>query len=324
MDWLSTTLWGLGALAVVASIIPIWRTTRWWVRIWDFPRFQIALLALVVLAVAPLLRPPEGLFDWMFLGSLVGVLLWQSTWVGPYLPGAPRPVKTCEGVVESNRIALLTTNVLQKNRDVHRLIEIIREADPDLVLAVEVDEWWAERLSDGLTARYPNKISYPLSNGYGLALFTRLELIEPRVQFVLDEAIPSVKTGVRLRSGSIVEIYGVHPRPPSVLQDTTERDIELVRVATTIKERGAPAIVLGDLNDVAWSPTTAMFMKTGSLLDPRRGRGFYNTYPARWPGLRYPLDYIFSTPHFKICSMRVLPSFGSDHLPLIAELSLDV
>ena len=120
-----------------------------------------------------------------------------------------------------------------------------------------------------------------------------------------------------------MEIYGVHPRPPSVLQDTTERDIELVRVATKIRERGTPAIVLGDLNDVAWSPTTAMFMKTGSLLDPRRGRGFYNTYPARWPGLRYPLDYIFSTSHFKICSMRVLPSFGSDHLPLIAELSLD-
>jgi len=71
-----------------------------------------------------------------------------------------------------------------------------------------------------------------------------------------------------------VEIYGVHPRPPSLLQDTTERDIELIRVATKIKERGEPAIVLGDLNDVAWSPTTAMFMKTGGLLDPRRGRGF--------------------------------------------------
>jgi endonuclease/exonuclease/phosphatase (EEP) superfamily protein YafD len=323
MDWLSIILWGLGALTVFASIIPIWRSTRWWVRVLDFPRFQIALLALVVLVVTPLLRPPEGPLDWMLLGSLVGVLLWQSTWVGPYLPGAPRAVKTCEGKLESNRIALLTTNVLQKNRDVHRLIEIIREADPDLILAVEVDQWWAEGLSEGLTARYPNKISYPLSNGYGLALFTRLELIEPGVQFILDDAIPSVKTGVRLRSGSIVEIYGVHPRPPSVLQDTTERDIELVRVATKIKERGAPAIVLGDLNDVAWSPTTAMFMKTGGLLDPRRGRGFFNTYPARWPGLRYPLDYIFSTSHFKICSMRVLPSFGSDHLPLLAELSLE-
>ena len=57
MDWLSTILWGLGALTVVASIIPIWRTTRWWVRIWDFPRFQIALLALVVLVSHAALAP---------------------------------------------------------------------------------------------------------------------------------------------------------------------------------------------------------------------------------------------------------------------------
>lgn len=86
------------------------------------------------------------------------------------------------------------------------------------------------------------------------------------------------------------------------------------------KERGAPSIVLGDLNDVAWSPTTLNFMRSGNLLDPRRGRGFYNTYPARWPGLRYPLDYVFSTKHFSVGTMRVLPQFGSDHLPLVAEL----
>jgi endonuclease/exonuclease/phosphatase (EEP) superfamily protein YafD len=206
---------------------------------------------------------------------------------------------------------------------VDRLLEIIRDADPDLVLTVEVDEWWTERLTDGLTARYPHKICYPLSNTYGLALFSRLELVEPEVRFIFDEAIPSIRTDVRLRSGAVVGVYGVHPRPPSVLQDTTGRDIELVRLALEIKARGTPAIVLGDLNDVAWSPTTSILMKSGDLLDPRRGWGFYNTYPARWPGLRYPLDYVFNTRHFKICSMRVLPAFGSDHLPLIAELSLD-
>jgi endonuclease/exonuclease/phosphatase (EEP) superfamily protein YafD len=60
----------------------------------------------------------------------------------------------------------------------------------------------------------------------------------------------------------------------------------------------------------------------GGLLDPRRGRGFYNTYPARLPGLRYPLDYIFNTPHFQVRKMRVLPDFHSDHLPLVAVLHL--
>ena len=95
-------------------------------------------------------------------------------------------------------------------------------------------------------------------------------------------------------------------------------------------DAGAPAHTRASVSDssgvpyflwyVAWSPTTLNFMQSGNLLDPRRGRGFYNTYPARWPGLRYPLDYIFSTKHFSIGTMRVLPAFGSDHLPLVAEL----
>jgi endonuclease/exonuclease/phosphatase (EEP) superfamily protein YafD len=153
-------------------------------------------------------------------------------------------------------------------------------------------------------------------------LFSRLELIQPEVRFLSDEAIPSIKTGVKLRSGAVVTLYGVHPRPPAIGQDSTQRDVELLLVAQEIKDRDAPAVVAGDLNDVAWSPTTHRFLKRGNLLDPRRGRGFYNTYPARWPGLRYPLDYIFCTRHFRICSIKVLPSFGSDHLPLVAELVL--
>jgi endonuclease/exonuclease/phosphatase (EEP) superfamily protein YafD len=153
-------------------------------------------------------------------------------------------------------------------------------------------------------------------------LFSRLELVNPEVRFLFDAAIPSIKTGIKLRSGAIVTLYGVHPRPPSVGQDSTERDVELLLVAQEIKDRRSPAIVLGDLNDVAWSPTTRRFLQAGDLLDPRGGRGFYNTYPARWPGLRYPLDYIFCTREFRICSMRVLPPFNSDHLPLVAEFVL--
>jgi endonuclease/exonuclease/phosphatase (EEP) superfamily protein YafD len=188
---------------------------------------------------------------------------------------------------------------------------------------VEVDEWWTESLKDALRSRYAYNICYPLSNEYGLALFSRLELIEPEVRFILDDAIPSIRTKVRLRSGALVSVYGVHPRPPAIQQDSTERDVELLRVGLEIKACQKPAIVLGDLNDVAWSPTTLNLMRAGDLLDPRRGRGSYNTYPANWPGLRYPLDYVFSTRHFNIRGMRVLPDFGSDHLPLIAELTLE-
>ena len=320
-NWFEFILLALGGLVLVTSVLPLWQTTHWWARLWDFPRFQIAIVALAVIAVTALLSFPVTWFDWLFLVAVLAAAMWQLMWVGPYLPGTHRSVKpSLRAVNDANRIRLLTTNVMLKNRNAGRLLEIIDKSDPDVALAVEVDEWWVEQLTAGLSAKYSQRIVYPLSNGYGLALFSRLDLENPEIRFVFDEAIPSIRTGVRLRSGQLVDLYGVHPRPPSVYQDSTERDVELVRVALEIKERGAPSIVLGDLNDVAWSPTTLNFMRSGNLLDPRRGRGFYNTYPARWPGLRYPLDYVFSTKHFSIGTMRVLPQFGSDHLPLVAEL----
>ena len=314
----------LGTLVVIATLLPIWRSTRWWVRVCDFPRFQVAILAIVVLAAIPFAKWPLAVLDIVLLIAVALSALWQLSWVWRYVPGAPLEVRSSEAPPDApDRIALLTTNVFQKGRDANALLKIVHDANPDLVLAVETDEWWCSQLAEGLSARYPHDLIYPLSNGYGLALFSRLDLVDPSIRFLVDEAIPSIKTGVRLRSGAVVDLYGLHPQPPAPQQDSTERDVELVLVGMEIKRTQRPSIVLGDLNDVAWSPTTSEFMRAGGLLDPRRGRGFFNTYPAGIPGLRYPLDYIFHTPHFSVCDMRVLRRFQSDHLPLIAALCLD-
>jgi endonuclease/exonuclease/phosphatase (EEP) superfamily protein YafD len=322
MDWLAVAFHVLGAATLLVILLPMWRTPRWWVRICDFPRFQVALLALAILVVWPLVRWPVST-DWIVLGAVAAAFIWQMSWVWRYLPGAPTEVRQAkEAAGAPAAIALLTTNVLQKNRDDDRLLRIILNAQADVILAVETDEWWCSQLAAALRSRYPHGLQHPLSNGYGLSLYSRLELIRPQVRFVVDEAIPSIRTGVRLRTGAVIDLYCVHPQPPAVHQDSAERDAELVLVGREIRQRGRPAILLGDLNDVAWSPSTMRFTRAGGLLDPRRGRGFFNTYPARMPGLRYPLDYVFSTPHFEVSLMRVLPEFGSDHLPLIAALHL--
>jgi endonuclease/exonuclease/phosphatase (EEP) superfamily protein YafD len=323
LNILTFVLTGIALLAIGTTLLPIIPLPLWWIRVWDFPRVQLAALLAGSLLGFLLLRPYGNLADWGFIASLAIAFVWQMSWVGPYFRGAPRQMESCTtGENTENAITLLTTNVLQSNRAIDRMVETVLAADPDVFFGVEVDEWWTGKLAQALRDRYPHQLLYPLSNEYGLALFSRLALVEPEVRFVFDDAIPSIRTGVRLRSGAIVSLYGVHPRPPSIQQDSTERDIELLRVAMEIRKRAGPAIVLGDLNDVAWSRTTSQFTRTGELLDPRRGRGFYNTYPARWRGFRYPLDYIFATGHFRIGRMQVLPEMGSDHLPLLAEFTL--
>ncbi len=80
--------------------------------------------------------------------------------------------------------------------------------------------------------------------------------------------------------------------------------------------------MLGDLNDVAWSRTTSLFQKTSKLLDPRRGRGMYNTFHASLPFLRWPLDHFFVSSQFRLVDLRVERSVRADHFPISLSVVL--
>jgi hypothetical protein len=85
------------------------------------------------------------------------------------------------------------------------------------------------------------------------------------------------------------------PRPPVPPTPSYGRDAELVLIGREIDGASRPAVVAGDLNDVAWSSTTTLFQKISGTLDPRVGRGLYNSFHAKSPLLRFPLD-TYSTP----------------------------
>ena len=205
MTALAVVFYLLGVLTVTATVLPIWQSSRWWVRLCDFPRYQVAALAVGLLVAMPLTLGPLTAAELWLLIAIALAALWQVSWIWRYLPGAPLEVPTSTGLDASGRIALLTTNVFQDCRDAGALLQIIDDADPDLILAVETDEWWSSRLTEALRTRYPHVLTYPLSNGYGMSIFSRLELLQPIVRFLVDDAIPSIKTDVRLRSGAVID-----------------------------------------------------------------------------------------------------------------------
>jgi len=312
------SLLGLGGLLLLATLLPLIRTDAWWVRVLDFPRAQIAALLVLVLA-AWLGFGGRSLPALGFAAALLLAGGYQLARMLPFTTLAPVEMRaaSCE---PGGRITVMVANVLMPNRGADALLRIVDEADPDLLLVVETDAWWDGRLRV-LDARYPHSVKRPLENTYGMHLFSRLPLRGVELRALVEPDVPSVRAEVQLPGGAWIDFHGVHPRPPKPGQDSGPRDAELLIVGREMHETRHPAIVAGDMNDVAWSSTTSLFKRIGGALDPRVGRGTFATFSAKLPRLlRWPLDHVFATPEFGLAELRLLPHFGSDHLPFLITL----
>lgn len=307
------------ALALIAaSFLPLWWTDRWWVRIWDFPRLQVASLLLIVGVSLLFLR--LGRWRWPLVGAVALALAWQGSHFTAYFPPYPKQVASAAHCPPERQVSLLNANVLMGNKQYGKLLKLVDERRPDVLLLLEPGFEW-ERAVGPLNKRYPYSLSEVLPNTYGLILLSRLP-IEGRIEHLLQPGVPSAHMHLRLRNGEKINLHALHPEPPYPGDDSGERDAELVMVGRYVRDMGRASIVMGDLNDVAWSRTSRLFREVAGMGDPRVGRGFYPTYNANYPLLRWPLDHLFVSPHFELMQIDLLPDIGSDHLPIFFRLCL--
>lgn len=307
-------------LLCLLTFLPFSKHRAWWVRIWDFPRLQIACLLTVLLGAVIWLQPWDSPLTWVLLLAGGGALAVQLWWITPYLPLFRREVKTA-AAQSGATLSMLVSNVLAPNRNSSILLKQIREYEPDLVVTLESDLWWQRQL-DSLAERYPHSLKCPLDNLYGMHLYSKLPLEAAELAFLVEEDVPSMHTQIALGVGVRVSLHFLHPAPPSPTEnpESTERDVELLMLARRLEGNENPVIVAGDLNDVAWSRTTRLFRKLSGLLDPRVGRGLYSSFHADYRLLRWPLDHLFHSDHFGLVRLARLAHMGSDHFPLFVEL----
>ncbi len=312
--------WSACALLVAATALPLVPTEDWWVRIFDFPRPHIAALLALALPAAWALLDRRRAAARALLAAMLVALGAQLHRVWPYTPLHPVQAPAAAHCAPEHRLSVLTANLREGNSGAGPFLEEVRRADPDLVFVVEVDRRWVAALRP-LEERYPHRLLHPRDDFWGVALYSRLELVDPEVRHLLSDYVPSLLTGLVLPSGATAEVHGLHPKPPLPGEGTGQRDAELLLAAEAAREGGRAAVVAGDLNAVAWSATTALFQRIGGLLDPRIGRGVFPTFPVwlLWP-LRVPIDHVFFTPEFRLLALERLPDIGSDHLPLLVRL----
>lgn len=307
---------------IAATLLPMLRHYHWLIRGLDFPRLQIAVIAMATFIGQCFFLDMGQLYNSMVTMATFFCLSWQLWWILPYTRIWKKEVQTAEVEHPAQCITILTANVLTPNRQADKLIELVHQYQPDIVVTLESDQWWEDQLKV-LEETMPETIKCPLDNLYGMHVYSRLALHEKNIEFLVEDDVPSMHVLIEMTSGDKVRAHFLHPAPPSPTEnpESIERDAELVVVARSVAETQLPVIVTGDLNDVAWSRTTRLFRKLSGLLDPRVGRGMFNTFHAKYPLLRWPLDHLFHSHHFMVKSIERLPSIGSDHFPLLTRLT---
>jgi len=254
------------------------------------------------------------------VSALVIAIGYHTRKIFPYTIFARRDIKHTENPAT---ISILSSNVLKDNTNYQALQDTVLRLEPDLLLLIEyTPEWQAN--SQWLHEHYSHNVECAYENGFGFAFFSKYELTADQLRFLVCEDIPSIHTQVTLPDGQNIRVIGVHPTPPVPWAEGTawDKDQETMSLAELAKEEDAPTIVAGDFNDTSWSIVMQRFKKESGLLDPRIGRGFFNTFHADHPLISYPIDHIFVSNHFQLNDFRRIKIEGTDHFALFATLHL--
>ena len=314
---------GLIALVTVWGWLPL---DNWWVRGVDFPRIQILVLGVIAWLSLLLFWSQWQAWQWLLFIILSITLTFQLRMVLPYTKLWKKEVQDAKNQPDSQsaQLKIMVSNVLTPNEQKQDLIDLVEQRQPDVLITLESDQKWQDALA-AIETDYPYTVKVPLENLYGIHLYSKLELIDPEVKYLMVDDIPSIHTQIKLQCGRIIWLYCLHPMPPSPTEadKSTTRDAELLMVGRHIKESEQIAILAGDLNDVAWSKTTRRFQRISGLLDPRIGRSFINTFHVKYPFLRWALDHLFHSACFTVVNIERLPSIGSDHFPVLTTLQYE-
>jgi endonuclease/exonuclease/phosphatase (EEP) superfamily protein YafD len=311
-------------LFLIPSLASATRFDQWWIRAFDFPRLQISILISLIIVAAIIVFDFSKVIHFIAVALLLVSLIYQVEKIYPYTWFAKKEVMKFEDGDPTDNISILVSNVLTPNEDYHKLLEIVNRRQPDILLTLESDEKWEEALK-GLEEEYKYCIKVPQDNLYGMHLYSKLKLEETEIRYLVKDDIPSIHGFVRLDDNSKIRIHCMHPRPPSPSEaDTsTNRDAELLMLGRDVREQDDSVLVFGDLNDVAWSRTTRLFQQMSGLMDPRIGRGFFNTFHADYRFFRWPLDHVFHSNDFTLIDIAREKHIGSDHFPMYIKLNFE-
>ena len=199
-------------------------------------------------------------------------------------------------------------------------LQVINEAQPDVLLLMEVDQNWFKAFST-LNQSMPFQLKRARSDNFGIALFSRFSL-SGKIETIGPAQVPSIRGLIDVR-GTTVQIWGTHPPPPMGATLSRWRNEQLTEIAQRLSNQPL-TIMAGDLNNTPYSRTFGYLLQNSGLQDASKGFGHQGTWPMSLNVLSIPIDHVLHSKDIGIRNTQVLWGTGSDHAAIVVDLKIPI
>ena len=213
---------------------------------------------------------------------------------------------------------IVSVNLFSGNPTPERVIEFLQSEQPDVVVALELTPRWQQRM-EALADDLPHQQVFPREGNFGIGIYSAWPIESVDFEPVGGGNLIAV-AGI-LRDSERLTVIGAHPFPPMGATGVARRNGQLQRTAEIVAGVEGPCILAGDLNATSWSPAFQDLLEQSSLSDSRSGFGVQPTWPAGRMLLRIPIDHCLTSHDLRTLNRRIGPDVGSDHLPVVVDVS---
>lgn len=267
-------------------------------------------------------------------GIIVGltVSVCSGSLLLPYTKWTHR--KTCP-VVQVDSPVAITFKVLHSNVQIYSksfqlLATLIANEKADFLCLTEVTDDWLEALrKTGVLDAYEffegRTNTFFFCKEHQVMLFSRHPFKKLDVYFGKEkqEEDATIIATIELE-GQLLKVVAMHPRVP-LSPFYFARQLRHLRMLSAMSSQicNTPLVFMGDMNSTPWLPSFRRMCQALGLRDARLDKAaLLNTWPVPFQMLGIPIDFILVSNSVTVEELRAGPGVGSDHLPLIARLSV--
>lgn len=310
-------------LYLVASAVAIasllgFAGSFWWIfELLEHFRPQYCLILIPAIIVAAISRQ-VWCFLWFIPLALNLALILPLFFSSNQIPPSPK-----------NTLKILHSNLDHDNPNTNPAIEYLKTQDANLLFLQEVTSKWLTALETNLP-QYRVVKSLPLENSQGWAMLlpvqsaSTFEIVSTQIiQLPAYSNRPLLELIIRWQEKEIAILSFSAARP----NQSNFQGIEFNEVAQWSqlqqKANKREVIVIGDFNSTPWSGRFRKFAQDSNLHNSQRGFGFQPTWNTGFPSLlMIAIDHCLHTRSITTINRKVGKNLGSDHLPILVELSL--